>query len=332
MGRAGAKRGARILPFLVTAAFSVTALATFAAGSKAFPSARDFAGLVEIGGGRSLYMQCRGAGAPTVVLISGKGNGAADWGQVLDSADPAHDAADDVVGAGQGRLREDGSAVVPAVSRFTRVCAYDRPGTRIDGPDISTPAAQPQPVDQAVRDLAAALSSAGETGPYILVAHSYGGLVAALFARTHPAEVAGLVMVDAATERIKEVVSPGKLANWDAINRVSTPTAPEAVELADAIDKIDAAPPGPKVPAIVLSADKPWRSSPADAVAGGEMVTFADWLAAQDLLAASLGARHVKQTRSGHHVYLYEPRLVVRAIREVANEARRDAALRTPSP
>jgi pimeloyl-ACP methyl ester carboxylesterase len=328
MGRTDTKHGAevRILPCLITAAFSVTALAASAAESKAFPSHRDFAGLVSIGGGRRLYMQCRGVGAPTVVLISGKGNGAADWGQVLDPADPAHGAADDAVGAGQGRLRDDGRAVFPAVSRFTRVCAYDRPGTRIDGPDISTPVAQPQPVDQAVRDLAAALSSAGETGPYILVAHSYGGLVAALYARTHPGEVAGLVMVDAATERMKEVVSPGKLANWDAINRASTPAAPEAVELADAIDKIDAAPPGPKVPAIVLSADKPWRSSPADAgpgVAGGEMVTFADWLAAQDLLAASLQARHVKQTRSGHHVYLYEPQLVVGAIREVADEARR---------
>jgi len=48
----------------------------------------DSAGLVDIGGGRRMYLECHGAGSPTVVLFSGKRNGAADWKKILDPADP----------------------------------------------------------------------------------------------------------------------------------------------------------------------------------------------------------------------------------------------------
>jgi hypothetical protein len=41
----------------------------------------------------------------------------------------------------------DESAVLSSVSSFTRVCAYDRPGTRIDGKDIFNAIPQPHPVD-----------------------------------------------------------------------------------------------------------------------------------------------------------------------------------------
>jgi hypothetical protein len=39
-------------------------------------AAADFASLVDIGGGRKMYLACKGAGVTTVALISGKGNGA----------------------------------------------------------------------------------------------------------------------------------------------------------------------------------------------------------------------------------------------------------------
>ena len=77
---------------------------------RATPAADDFAGLVDIGG-RSLYLECRGAGGPTVVLESGAGNDLKVWDS--DSL-PA------------GRV---GKAVLPDAATFTRVCAYDRPGT-----------------------------------------------------------------------------------------------------------------------------------------------------------------------------------------------------------
>ncbi|WP_048862074.1 alpha/beta fold hydrolase, partial [Acidisphaera rubrifaciens] len=269
-----------------------------------------------------------------VILISGKGDDAADWSEVLDPADPVRGARYDLLLAGQGRLRRSASAVFPSVARFTRVCAYDRPGTRIGGHDTSTPVAQPHPLSQDVRDLSRLLTAAHEAGPYVLVANSYGGLIALLYARTHAGEIAGLVMVDGATERMREVLGPAKLARWDASNRVSSPAIPEAVELADAFETIGAAPPVPLCPAVVLSAGKPWPPAPPDppgSARGDASATFADWQAAQDLLAASLKARHVTVPTSGHAMYLYEPQLVADAIRDTVREARRNAST-APGP
>lgn len=286
-------------------------------------SAADFAGLVDIGDGRKLYLECKGAGSPTVVLISGKGNGAADWSEILDRADPAREADYDALVWGKGEIHKSESAVFPSVSRFTRVCAYDRPGVRFNGPDQSTPVEQPHAAEQAADDLHRMLIAAGELGPYVLVPHSYGGVIATLFARTWPDEVEGLVMVDAATPLIREVVSPEALAKWDEANRRSTPEAPEAVMLVDAFTKSDAMPALRELPAVVLSADKPWQ--PPSAAQGGDPaagVTFADWRTSERLLATSLNARLVATTKSGHNIYAYAPQLVIDAIREVVDAVR----------
>lgn len=323
------------MPLTPCRTWSPASLAILLASLATPVAAADFAGLVDIGSGRKMYLECNGTGSPTVVLISGKGNGAADWHEVLDPADPAHDADYDAVAWGKGYLHKSDSAVFPTVSRFTRVCAYDRPGVRLDGPDQSTPVPQPHPADQAADDLHRLLIAAGEPGPYVLVPHSYGGVVATLFARTWPADVAGLVMVDALTPLIRDVASPEAVAKWDALNRTSVPEAPEAVMVLDAFAKIDAAAPLRELPAVVLASDKPWQppSTPqeSDPAAG---VTFADWRASQKLLAASLGARFVADTNSGHNIYAYAPQLVVDAIREVVEAVRAgaDSATRSIDP
>ncbi|MGD0533200.1 MAG: alpha/beta fold hydrolase, partial [Methyloceanibacter sp.] len=58
-------------------------------------------------------------------------------------------------------------------------------------------------------DLRALLAAAGEHAPYVLVPHSYGGLVALLYARLHPEEVAGFVMVDAASDLLRQEAAVG---------------------------------------------------------------------------------------------------------------------------
>src|SRR5262249_30977605 len=171
-------------------------------------------GLVEIGRGRKLFVECQGSGSPTVVLISGKGTDASDWMQIADPTDPAVHTPTDDVGAGLARQIPSNDAVFPAVARFTRVCAYDRPDTRLTGYDLSTPRSQPHTVNQDVRDLHALLRAIGEPTPYVLVPHSYGGWIAELYARRYPKSVGGLVMVDAATELLKGVMSPTQLTNW----------------------------------------------------------------------------------------------------------------------
>ena len=61
----------------------VAALAPAAAHATA---SADFAGLVDIGGGRKMYLECRGAGSPTVVLVAGLKASAEDWSIAGESA------------------------------------------------------------------------------------------------------------------------------------------------------------------------------------------------------------------------------------------------------
>jgi hypothetical protein len=72
---------------------------------------RDFAGLVDVGGGRQVWATCQGQGSPTVVLLSGKGNGAQDWSQILAPDDPVHQAPGDDLSAGMGTLVASDHAV-----------------------------------------------------------------------------------------------------------------------------------------------------------------------------------------------------------------------------
>lgn len=282
----------------------------------------DFAGAVELGDGRRIFMQCKGRGSPTVVLIAGKGTDAADWSQVLDAGDPVRNDPLDQVGAGLGNLHDSDGAVFSAVAAFTRVCAYDRPDTRADGQDITSSRPQPHSVDADVRDLHALLAAAAQRAPYVLVPHSYGGFVSELYARTYPSQVAGLVMVDAASSRLRQTLSPDRLAVWDQTNRQTSAQVREGVQILDALDRLDASPPLPDLDAVVLAADKPYRTDLIPPELADKSLRFTDWKAAQDLLAPYLHARYVADTNSGHHVYLYAPQQVIDAVREVVNAVR----------
>jgi len=281
-------------------------------------------GLVDVGDGRSIYAKCQGQGSPTVVLIAGKGNGAQDWQDVLAPGDPAHDTPGDDVPWGIGTLQPSDTAVFGSVGRFTRVCTYDRPDIRFAGSDITTPRPQPHTVDLDVGDLHALLTALGEPAPYVLVAHSYGGLIATLFTRTYPDSVGGLVMVDTVTPLMEQVTTADRLTTWDTTNATTSPQVREGVRLIDAFRKINAAPPQPELPAVVLSADKPWRTDLLPATeTQADTVTFGEWLASMDCLAKDLGAEHVTDTGSGHDIYLYNPALVSGEIRDVVDHVRR---------
>jgi pimeloyl-ACP methyl ester carboxylesterase len=81
--------------------------------------------------------------------------------------------------------------VAPAVGRTTRVCAYDRAGQ-----GWSDEASGPRDGLAAAADLHALLERAREPGPYVLVGHSAGGSIAMVYAARHPADVAGMVLLD----------------------------------------------------------------------------------------------------------------------------------------
>jgi pimeloyl-ACP methyl ester carboxylesterase len=119
--------------------------------------------MVDVGGHR-LHLQVtdQDRSAPTVVLEAGLGFPSVEWAWV----------------------RQE-------VAHFARVVAYDRAG-------VAWSASGPKPRDgqRIAQELYAALHAAGIEGPYVLVAHSFGGLFVRAFADLSPEEVAGMVLVD----------------------------------------------------------------------------------------------------------------------------------------
>jgi len=265
-----------------------------------------------------MYWECRGTGAPTVVLVAGLRASAGDWNTTEGTA----------------------STVFTAVSRVTRVCAYDRPGTPVgEKPSRSDPVQQPTTVADAVRDLHALLRAAHEPAPYVLVGHSYGGLVAKLYTMAYPGDVAGLVLVDALSEGLQEAQSP---AQWAIQRRLMAGELKEALVLYPALEQIDpdrsfdqvrAAPPIRPLPLIVLSADRPWGPQvppmiakgllPADIPPDSGYITDAAQKIAQERLAKLVpGARHITNTNSGHEIHKEQPGLVTDAVIDVVAAVR----------
>lgn len=117
--------------------------------------------LVDVGGYR-LHLSCIGQGSPTVILESGQANSLSVW-----------------------------SWIQPTIAQTTRVCAYDRAGV-----GWSDTGAVPRDAQQMVRELHTLLQNAAIAPPYVLVGHSFGGLVTHVYAAQYPTAVDGLVWLD----------------------------------------------------------------------------------------------------------------------------------------
>jgi pimeloyl-ACP methyl ester carboxylesterase len=295
---------------LTAAAIVLTGWVDAAAGSAtggttAKPT--SFAGLVDIGAERKIHLRCRGRGSPTVVLVSGTGGAHDEWTHVADTSGPA------------AQPKRSKTAVLPQVARYTRVCAYDRPGTTRfnDRPSPSSSVEQPTTAQAGADDLRALLRRAGERGPYVPVGASWGGMIVNLFARENPTNIAGLVFVDGASDFFKDALTPEQWTTWMQLIATSTPPPREAPDYESSVAEIRAAPPLPDVPATVLTAEKQW-----DLPLGDAGSTWPAWLAAQDRLAELLHAKHVTNTDSSHGIAVEQPRVVVDAIREVVEASR----------
>jgi pimeloyl-ACP methyl ester carboxylesterase len=90
----------------------------------------------------------------------------------------------------------------------TRSILFDRPGTGWSdtGPFPRTTAREAEELDTL-------LTKAGERGPFILLGHSYGGLLAANYARRHPERTAAVVLLDATPPDVFFYLPSGQ--GWD---------------------------------------------------------------------------------------------------------------------
>ncbi len=182
-----------------------------------------FEGLVDIGG-RSLFLECDGAGAPTLILDAGLSGDSGNWGRV---------------------------GFLPLLTPISRWCVYDRANRGRSDPDprMRTSA-------DIVDDLKALLDSANLEPPYVLVGHSFGGYNVRLFASEFPDEVAGMVLMD--------TVTPGFVVGQEALltpdqwaveaDSYRGRTEPYVDFLASGIEVAEAEPPPDRLPVLVVAA------------------------------------------------------------------------------
>jgi pimeloyl-ACP methyl ester carboxylesterase len=283
--------------WVVLAAATVTAsvagggvvASTASGGSSVAPPTSDSGSsgvvdeLVEVGGAR-LHIRCSGTGAATVVLIAGLGDGGASWG-----------------------------AIEPVVGQSARVCSYSHFGT-----GTSDPPPGPQTFSTRANDLQTLLRAAGETGPYLLVGHSFGGAEAVMFASMFPAEVTGVVLVDASPatwitvlcgvvdDGSESAASYGELCASlsDPADNPERLDAPAAFAEVAEIDSLG------DVPMIVVTAaEHPWGLAPSEDARVNE-----EWNAGQNHWVSLSSAQLVQVDDTGHYIQVDRPDVVIEQI------------------
>lgn len=254
--------------------------------------------LVDIGG-HKLHIRCVGPGdgRPTVILEAGGGGFSSAWSHVQDLLSPR-----------------------------VRTCAYDRAGS-----GWSEAGPTPRTMRQEVFERHALLEAAKVPGPFVLVGHSIGGLLARLYAEQYGSDVVGVRLVDPTHE--SEVLGSVRYGGWVSLREKATGrTVPEprregkasaqynpeddylAEELADI--PVPASQPGAarERPLIVLAAGKrPAPPGTADELwsqlrVDGQRI---------DLARRSRNSKFILDPSSGHQLPSENPKLVARAVEEV---------------
>jgi len=251
-------------------------------------SPRPETGRADIGG-YSLAYECEGSGSPTVVLEAGYTASGIDT---------------------------YGGKILPALATTTRVCTYDRAGDGVSDPRPG----RVGPVTGATQagELHALLAAIHVTGPYVLVGHSYGGMISREFAARYGRDVVGMVLIDASSEPEIPVYRRLHAGPW--IDGTVTPAPNQRVDIGATVRQLESAPSLGTMPLVVITAgilqDRWLRTVP------GLEARAQTRLA--DLSADSI---HVLDRGVGHFIPQSDPGLVVAVVRAVIAAARSGRAL-----
>lgn len=128
--------------------------------------------------------------------------------------------------AGHGDSSHVWAAVQSGTAQFARTLTYDRAGMGQSDPGI-----KPRTAAAAAKDLSEVLEAAKLSGPFVVVSHSYGGIVAREFLHLRNDDISRMIFVDTITELystenllpIKEFGAVlGKLNFWEVTGISST--------------------------------------------------------------------------------------------------------------
>jgi len=241
-------------------------------------------------GGRVSYI-LSGHGPAPIVLFSGAGMGLQGWEQLY-----------------------------PGVERIGRVLAWNRFG--LQGSDAPQGRQSGSRVVATLREL---LAATGLRPPYVLVAHSIGGLFANLYARLHPQEVAGVLLIESTHPGDQVALKKHETQIERALARLmELPNAffrrnlhAELAAVDDTVREVEAAGPFPEVPLRVITGGltpRAWLMSPG--AVGARRANQ------QELARLSPLGEQVIAQKSGHFPQMTEPQLVLRVLEELLVEVR----------
>ena len=230
-------------------------------------------------GGYLLAYECAGTGRPSVILEAGyTASGISTYGPVI----------------------------VPALARRTRVCTYDRAG---DGLSDARPASvRPLTGTTQARELHALLKMIHVGPPFVLVGHSYGGMITREFAALFPGQVAGMVLLDASSE--PEVAVYDRLHAGPWIDGTVQPAPNQQIDIGATVRQLERAPRLGRMPLIVVTAgilQDQWLKT----------VPALEARAQTRLALLSAGSIHVLDRGIGHLIPALDPRIVIAATKAV---------------
>jgi pimeloyl-ACP methyl ester carboxylesterase len=255
--------------------------------------------LIDIGG-YHLDVARAGNGGPPLVLVGGLGDALDTW-----------------------------TPIVASAAELSTVLAYSRSGLGRSEPGPTHHTAR-----DSVLELHALLIKLQLKPPYVLVGASYGGILVRLYTSMYPAEVAGLVLVDASHEQ--QVQRYGKLDSKYPTQfresfeeRLRTEKGAEADETRESLriqtaGAVEGLKPLPDIPIAVLTSMKP---NPAPQYVNQTPQGYDAWRSMhEEWFRRSQDGLHIVTTRSGHHIQDDEPQLVIEAIRFVVDHVRTQAS------
>src|SRR5262249_30725549 len=152
--------------------------------------------------------------------------------------------------------------------------------------------------DGVIETLDGALTKAGERPPYVLVGHSYGGMIVRLYASRFPERVKGIVLVDSAHEdqlrRLGEPAPP-----LPGPGRVIS--VPEVIDLVAMNDALNARKWRADIPLLVLTRGSAREIRSSNAPDAASLARYDTWLDLQrELASRSSWSEHIIAKESGH--------------------------------
>jgi len=237
------------------------------------PVASTFSAVVAADGVRQ-WLHCSGRGPLTLVIVPGLSAAATSW-----------------------------SPVLPALQQLLRTCIYDRPGIGLSPPrpDLD----QVLDAGGLAGELWALLQAAGQRGPYLVLGHSFGGLVARAFVAQHRSSVRGVLLAESVTP-----FDPTTGRFWIEAGHEIDMTASSVAT--------DGGPRLGSTPLLVLSASRPDEDHLGGPTYGQPAWMTALWIRQQaaDPLLSSSSIQVI--ARSGHVLQQDDPAAVIESVRELA--------------